>query len=128
MTRFHLVCFLLFVAACPSQTPSETEVDSDTCDITANATARGDVDVDPAWQVCTDDEDCVVVNTLCDECCQWDVVSRDGQSDFSAELTDYCDANQLDGECDCEPTQFQTACEAGQCVVTVTQTAEWCDE
>jgi len=62
---------------------------------------------------CEDTSDCILVETACDSCCDYDAINEDFREDWKAVMDEKCDGFS-GGVCDCEST-LAPVCTDGLC-------------
>jgi hypothetical protein len=86
------------------------------CDDPPLELRKGDreVVVPDRYRNCSVDEDCVLVSTACDACCQRDAVAREQQEDFERDRKESCQGYS-GPECDCAPLELRAICDGEHC-------------
>ncbi|MBN2717433.1 MAG: hypothetical protein JXX14_16390 [Deltaproteobacteria bacterium] len=78
-----------------------------------------------AYRTCTQDEDCVTVETSCSSCCQSDAVNRNLEADYYDSKHALCQ-DWEGGVCNCVLTEGHSACVLKSCQFVPTEST--CDD
>lgn len=73
------------------------------------------VNVPDVYRTCTEDADCVLVETLCSDCCREMAIAVEHEARYQAEFAAVC-ADYRGAICRCIPDDLVPRCEAGTCV------------
>lgn len=66
------------------------------------------------FRTCTQDSDCILVDTLCSACCGYDAINAANKNLFSELQKNYC-ANHNGAVCDCIAPGVEPVCKENRC-------------